>query len=240
MCRSDPHYHQESSHYYAFFRASWAQYPLTHHAGSHHHATFHMRYFCLEAILTLWRTNKARMYVWLIFAGLALFAWVVLVAPPIVAINGPVEGPVVVNAPLSFCILRLHPLQHATLTLRSFWAFPGLLPRPSEDLCYLPRGAHIVSMLRTISEQISVCEIHAVLFGNVPNVLAVESHTCLFLRYQICCGNYCNVCFSSGPSVTQMYVCSSVQSFVCFIFTSNAHDFATMRADLWFELGFLS
>ena len=52
-------------------------------AASHHR---YMGDFCLEAVLSR-------------SLGLALFAWVaVLVARPIMAINGTVEGPVVVNA----------------------------------------------------------------------------------------------------------------------------------------------
>ena len=95
-------------------------------------------------------------------AGLALFAWVaVLVAQPLVAINGTVEGPVVVNALfLSACFAcsrSMQPLHQTTFTRSLFWAFPGLLPRPSEDLCHLPRGAHIVSMQRMIlSSAVSV------------------------------------------------------------------------------------
>ena len=88
----------------------------------------------------------------LIFAGLALFAWLaVLVARPIVAINGTVEGPVVVtDALFCYCMLRWQPLHQATPALRRFWAFPGLLRCPSEDLWFLPRGAHSLSMQRMI------------------------------------------------------------------------------------------
>ena len=110
-----------------------------------------MRYVCLEAVF-ISPSHKAAYVcklVGLIFAGLALFAWVaVLVARPSVAINGAVEGPVVVNAMhslfLCFCMLRLQPLHQAILTFRHFWAFPGLLPLHSEDLRHLSRGAHIV------------------------------------------------------------------------------------------------
>ena len=106
-----------------------------------------MRYVCLEAVF-ISPSHKAAYVcklVGLIFAGLALFAWVaVLVAQPIVAINGTVEGPVVVNALFSYCTPRLLPLHQTTLAFRRFWVFPGLLPCHSVDLRYLPRGDRIV------------------------------------------------------------------------------------------------
>ena len=84
------------------------------------------------------------------FAGLALFAWMaMLFARSIVAFNGTIEGPVVVNDLFAYSHF-IRRLFNSIITFRPFWAFPGLLPRPSEDLCHLPRGAHIAMMQRML------------------------------------------------------------------------------------------